>query len=44
MRGSLIRSAQKYARMMNKHDHFGHTGPFGSTIYDRVVQEGCVYG
>ncbi len=39
MRSGLIRAAQKYAQMMDEYDHFGHTGPFGSTFSERITRE-----
>lgn len=37
----LVETTQKYAELMNKESHFSHTGPDGSSPWDRAAAEGC---
>jgi len=37
----LTRTTQKYAELCQKESHFSHTGPDGSSPWDRANDEGC---
>jgi len=37
----LVKTTQKYAELMNKENHFSHTGPDGKTPWKRASEEGC---
>ncbi len=37
----LIRTTQKYAELMEKENHFSHTGPDGKSPWTRASDEGC---
>ena len=37
----LTRTAQKYAELINKENHFSHTGPDGKSPWTRAREEGC---
>jgi tetratricopeptide (TPR) repeat protein len=37
----LCRTAQKYSELMNKENHFSHTGPDGKSPWKRAGEEGC---
>ncbi len=37
----LTRTSQKYAELIDKENHFSHTGPDGSSPWERASAEGC---
>ncbi|MCD4795183.1 MAG: CAP domain-containing protein [Bacteroidales bacterium] len=37
----LTRTTQKYAELIDKEEHFSHTGPNGSSPWERAREEGC---
>ncbi len=37
----LVRTTQKYSELMNKENHYSHTGPDGKSPWTRASDEGC---